>query len=118
MYTVSKHDAMLRPDACVLTHARSCGKTSKPKRCASHEKSLCLALDARGRRAYRFAAKINLKSEIQRKIPGSQFPREKKHADTQARVTFGCARRGVSSCRAFPGGASPPCGRAGCGSGR
>src|SRR5882757_9989156 len=63
-------------------------------------------------------AGIMLKSEIPPKIPNSQFPRGNKHADTKANVALGCGLRGNPSRGAFPGSASPACGRVKCGSGR
>ena len=83
------------------------------------------ALDARGRWGYRFAAKVNLKSEIPPKIPTSRFPKGTKHADTKARrvracrkVVAGGALRGIASRGTFPTSASPACGHVKCGSGR
>src|SRR5580700_9538537 len=87
------------------------------------------ALDLRGMRAYRFAAKagcglylepavIKSKLEIPLEIPSSRFPGSNKHADTKADFAVGCALCDVASRWAIPGSASPASGHARCGSGR
>src|SRR6266850_7181211 len=63
-------------------------------------------------------AGIMLKSEIPPKIPNSQFPRGNKHAEPKAHLAVGRALRGNPSRGAFPGSASPACGRVKRGSGR